>query len=228
MKYIKNEKIDTIKVNEDYIQTKNCNKTQGREVDYIVMHYTGNKKDTAVNNAKYFYNNSLNASAHFFVDEECIYQSVALKDVAWHVGTKGKYLNGCRNNNSIGIEMCCVDNYSVGEKTVDRAIDLVVELCRMLDIGEEKVCQCVVRHYDVTGKKCPKEWVEDEDRFVRFREEVKAKLKDELWDIKGHWAEKDIMYLYEKGIITGYEDKSFKPDKAITKAEVASMIAKII
>ena len=203
MKYISYEKVDAIDVNGEYIQTKNCTVKERRAVYYIVLHYTGNKKDTAVSNAKYFYNNTLNASAHFFVDEECIYQSVALKDVAWHVGTKGKYLNGCRNNNSLGVEMCCSDNYTIGEKTIAKAEELVVELCRMLDIAEDKVDQFVVRHYDVTGKKCPKEWAEDEDGFVRFKERVKAKLREELWDIKGHWAEKDIKMLYAKGIVKG-------------------------
>ena len=38
-------------------------------------------------------------------------------------------------------------------------------------------------------------------------------------DIKGHWAEKNINWAIQQGIIKGYPDGTFKPDEAITKAE---------
>ena len=40
-----------------------------RVVKFIVIHYTGNTKDTAKANATYFHNGSRSASAHYFVDE---------------------------------------------------------------------------------------------------------------------------------------------------------------
>ena len=45
-------------------------------------------------------------------------------------------------------------------------------------------------------------------------------------DIVGHWAEKDIKTLMEKGAITGYPDKTFKPNNSITRAEFASVLVK--
>ncbi|MDE7063581.1 MAG: N-acetylmuramoyl-L-alanine amidase, partial [Lachnospiraceae bacterium] len=54
----------------------NYQKNAGRSVSYVVMHYTGNAKDTAQANANYFHGAGRKASAHFFVDENSIYQSV--------------------------------------------------------------------------------------------------------------------------------------------------------
>lgn len=44
-------------------------------------------------------------------------------------------------------------------------------------------------------------------------------------DISGHWAEKDIRSLKEAGILSGYEDGSFHPEKTITRAEFAQAAA---
>lgn len=45
-------------------------------------------------------------------------------------------------------------------------------------------------------------------------------------DTKGHWAEKNIAYLSEQGILGGYEDGSFKPDAYITRAETFALLSK--
>lgn len=97
-------------------------------VRYIVLHYTGNKTDKALNNAKYFSKSGTNtksAGAHYFVDENSVYQSVDDLRAAYAVGGK-KYTN-CQqtgggsmhgivtNANSISIEMCST-NGAIAEK----------------------------------------------------------------------------------------------------------------
>lgn len=47
-------------------------------------------------------------------------------------------------------------------------------------------------------------------------------------DTNGHWAESDIEHLKELGIIGGYPDGTFKPDKPITRAEVAAIVARMM
>lgn len=47
-------------------------------------------------------------------------------------------------------------------------------------------------------------------------------------DISGHWAEKYIKSAISKGIVKGYSDGTFKPDKAVTRAEFASMVNKAL
>jgi hypothetical protein len=43
-------------------------------------------------------------------------------------------------------------------------------------------------------------------------------------DIKGHWASKEITSWVQKGLMKGYEDGSFKPNKSITRAEFAALV----
>jgi len=90
-----------------------------RLVKFIVIHYTGNKKDTAKNNATFFHNGARKSSANYFMDEAECYQSVALNNAAWAVGGTSVYKHAdCRNKNSISIEMCCSGNSIVSEKTI--------------------------------------------------------------------------------------------------------------
>ena len=145
-----------------------------RDVSYIVMHYTGNSKDTAKNNANYFAGANREASAHFFVDDTSIYQSVKLRDVAWHCGTKKTYYhNNCRNSNSLSIEMCCTSgNYKVSDVTQQNAAYLCAHLCQLIGISAEQVDTYVLRHYDITHKKCPAQMV-DENEWTAFKTMVK-------------------------------------------------------
>ncbi|NLW23545.1 MAG: S-layer homology domain-containing protein [Tissierellia bacterium] len=43
-------------------------------------------------------------------------------------------------------------------------------------------------------------------------------------DISNHWAKKEIQYLLEKNIVSGYPDGSFRPDESITRAEFIKII----
>ncbi|MEI3362952.1 MAG: N-acetylmuramoyl-L-alanine amidase [Oscillospiraceae bacterium] len=74
------------------------------------------RRGPAVNNAAYFQNNVVEASAHYFVDDTAVWRSVPDLQVAWAVGGK-KYANAGKtgggtmhgiitNTNSISIEMC--------------------------------------------------------------------------------------------------------------------------
>ena len=144
---------------------------------YVVMHYTGNSKDTAKANANYFGGAGRNASAHFFVDDAEIYQSVELRDTAWHCGAKSYKHGSCRNANSIGIEMCCTaGNYRISDRTKENAAYLCAFLCKMLGIGAGGVDSYVLRHYDVTGKNCPAQMVSNPTEWQEFKNKVKGIL----------------------------------------------------
>lgn len=128
-------------------------------IKYIVIHYTANKGDTAANNISYFANNVARASAHYFVDEKYVYSSVPVKDTAWHCGggrqgrAGGSWLGKCTNSNSIGIEMCLWDrNGNVRTGTISKTVELTKYLMDKYGIPADRV----IRHWDVTGKECPK------------------------------------------------------------------------
>ena len=152
-----------------------------RLVKFIVIHYTGNKKDTAKANATYFHNGLRGASAHLFTDDDSCYQSVALNNAAWAVGGTKVYKHAeCRNINSISIEMCCSGNSIVSEKTINNTAHLCAELCKYIGITADTVDTFVLRHYDVWDKQCPAQWAtENSAGWTTFKEKVKAILRNE-------------------------------------------------
>lgn len=171
------DKINKIKPNSSLkCHSTNYENMSSRNVEYIVMHYTGNIKDTAKANANYFKGANRGASAHFFVDDKTIYQSIELRDKAWHCGTSRGYSyhhDDCRNTNSFGIEMCTSGKYTISEKTKVNAAYLCAYLCKMIGVKASDVDTYVLRHYDVTHKSCPKQMVQDKDEWVAFKKMVK-------------------------------------------------------
>jgi N-acetylmuramoyl-L-alanine amidase CwlA len=168
-----------------------------RNTSYIVMHYTGNDDDNAENNAKYFNGNDVDVSAHFFVDETRIHQSVELRDEAWHCGTDGKYYHSkCRNANSIGIEMTTAGKYKISAETIENSAYLCAYLCEMLNIKSSDVDTYVLRHYDVTHKRCPAQFVDNPNEWGAFKSKVKSILKakekattKELYRVRKSWKD---------------------------------------
>ena len=159
--------------------SRNYYNYSSRKVKYIVLHYTGNVKDTAKANANYFNSGSRGASAHYFVDESSCYQSVALNNAAWAVGGTSVYKHDeCRNLNSISIEMCCSGNYTVSDITINNAAYLCAALCRYIGIRDDEVDKYVLRHYDVWDKSCPAQWAKvNSEGWTSFKERVKELLK---------------------------------------------------
>lgn len=147
------------------------------------MHFTANNGDTALGNTNYF-KSYRGASAHYFVDENSVYQSVEDKNIAWHCGAKKYKHSTCRNSNSIGVELYSRKdsngNYYFKDKTVDNAVETV----KMLMVKYNVPIANVIRHYDVTGKVCPepfvrnnKEWNDFKNRIVEEEKVVKQNIK---------------------------------------------------
>lgn len=134
-------------------------------IKYIVLHYTANDGDKAENNAKYFQTARKPAtSAHYFVDDNSIVQSVPDNYVAWSVGGNryfdiektggGKLYGKATNANSISIEMCDTKKdgkLQASEQTMANAAVLCAELMKKYNVDIDHV----IRHFDVTGKHCP-------------------------------------------------------------------------
>ncbi len=151
-----------VKINKLYT-TINRESRYGSPKKYITIHYVG-AVSSAKANARYFASGYRGASAHYFVDENEIWQSVPLSKAAWHCGggyqdygTRyggGKYHGKCTNYNSIGIEMCLYKKdgkYRLKKNTVENVKALVKKLMKKYNIPKKRV----IRHFDVTGKSCP-------------------------------------------------------------------------
>ena len=190
-------------------------------VRYIVMHYTANNGDTARNNCDYYHRvGGLQASAHYFVDEHDAMQSVREGDTAWHCGAEAgrRYWHPeCRNANSIGIEMCsrkrADGSYYILPETVANAAALAREIMQRYGIDTEHV----LRHYDVTGKRCPMPWVDDPAQWAAFKDMLTPKntttdeededdmVRYNTIDDVPDWAQDTVRMLMDAGALQGDE-----------------------
>lgn len=144
------------------------NKRTLSDIKYIVIHYTANDGDSDEGNANYFANNVLKTSAHYFVDDDSATQSVPDDYIAWHCGANKYYHSACRNNNSIGVEMCDTRKngiHDVTEQTLSNTIELVKTLMNKYNIPINNI----VRHYDVTHKNCPAYFVSNPTAWQSFK-----------------------------------------------------------
>ena len=193
------------------INFKPCNsgnyqKGKSKDIEYIVIHYTSNKGDTAQNNAVYFSRQKLNppASAHYFVDENEIWQSVLDTDTAWHCGAKTYRHKYCRNDNSLGIEICMNDkDGNIRLKSIANAIKLTKMLMQKYNISIDNV----IRHYDVTGKDCPRPMVEDENLWYSFKQSLLQEENEEMKIYKyvpdmPDWSQDTFTRLFKTGVIS--------------------------
>lgn len=138
------------------------NKRDYSDIRYIVVHFTGNKGDTALDNATYFAtSNTRSAGAHVFVDGSgVVYKSVPINRVAWSVGGFFTQANGAgsmykkaTNANTLNIEMCNCAN-GVPQDVFDDTAELTRYYMKKYDVPASHV----LRHWDVNGKSCPAPW----------------------------------------------------------------------
>ena len=136
------------------------------QVNGIVIHYVGNPGTTAAQNHSYFENlaqtGETYASSHFLVglDGEVI-QNVPLDEIA--------YCSNQRNEDTISIECCHPDDSGAfNQATYDSLVQLTRWLMEAYDLDTDQV----IRHYDVTGKICPKSFVENPEEWEQFLKDL--------------------------------------------------------
>ena len=143
------------------------------KINGVVIHYVGNPGTTAHANRNYFESlasglENTYASSHFIVGLEGeVIQCVPLTEIA--------YASNTRNGDTVSIEVCHPDE--TGEfspVTYDRTVELTAWLCREFRLDPS---QDVIRHYDVTGKECPRYYVEHPEAWDDFRADVASEMK---------------------------------------------------
>lgn len=138
------------------------------DIKNVVIHYVGNPNTTAQNNRDYFDKWDTTVSSHFVVGLEGeIIQCVPLYE-------KSAASND-RNKDTISIEVCHPDESGkYNEQTYESVVKLVSWICNQFSLDESDV----IRHYDITGKICPKYYVENEDEWLTLKNDVKEKLEE--------------------------------------------------
>jgi len=137
------------------------------DIKNIVIHYVGNPGSTAQNNRDYFDKLSTTVSSHFVVGLEGeVIQCVPL----WEKSAA----SNDRNKDTISIEVCHPDDSGkYNDATYRSVVELAAWLCHEFDLDEKDI----IRHYDITGKICPKYYVEHEDAWNNLKKDVKESLE---------------------------------------------------
>lgn len=138
------------------------------DIKNVVIHYIGNPNTTAQNNRDYFDRTTTGVSSHFIVGLEGeVIQCVPIYERS--------AASNNRNKDTISIEICHPDDSGeFTETTYESAVKLTAWLCYEFDLKPKDV----IRHYDITGKICPKYYVENEDEWEKFISDVKEKLDE--------------------------------------------------
>lgn len=145
------------------------------KINNIVVHYVGNPGTSAEANLGYFKtlaNTSVNtsgtkASSNFVVGLEGeVLQCMPIYEEA--------YCSNNRNSDTLSIEVCHPDADGKFNSTTYASVTrLCAYLCNELGLTEEDL----IRHYDVTGKQCPKYYVLHPDAWEQFKADVGSRLK---------------------------------------------------
>lgn len=138
------------------------------KVKGIVIHYTANPGTSAKNNRDYFEglkdSHITKASSHFIVGLKGeIVQCIPCSEIS--------YASNSRNQDTVSIE-CCIpdDTGKFNQATYQAVIRLTAWLAERYGLSIEDI----IRHYDVTGKNCPKYYVENPKAWEQFRMDVQA------------------------------------------------------
>lgn len=141
------------------------------------MHWVGNAGSTALANRNYFENlkntHKTSASSHYIIGLEGeIVRCIPENEVAFHSGSYSM------NRQSIGIENCHPDwEGKFSDDTYNSLVELCADICNRYELDVES---SIIRHYDVTGKNCPKYYVENEAEWNKFKRDVANKCEQEI------------------------------------------------
>ena len=148
------------------------------QVNYIAIHYTANPGSTAISNRNYFENLATTqenkVSSHFVVglDGEVV-QCIPTSEMS--------YATNARNVDTISIECCHPDETGqFNDATYSSAVKLTAWLCTRFGLDTDQV----IRHYDVTGKDCPKYYVENPDAWFRMKSDIAAQIQTD-YELQG-------------------------------------------
>lgn len=138
------------------------------KIEWIVVHYTGmtSTQGDPSRAARAIIHSTREASTHYLVGDHVL-EILPVKYAAYHVGGKdSKKRIPCYNGNSIGVDLCeckldcssdsvsCNDWY-FNAQTLANGARLIAFLAEKYAIPTDHI----VRHYDVTRKRCPRPFV---------------------------------------------------------------------
>lgn len=162
----------------------------------IAWHYVGNPNTSAIANRNYFESLSKTkktyASSHFIIGLEGeILQLIPEDEISFCTNEANSY--------TISVECCHPDDTGkFTEETYRSMLWLGKYLMKKHGITKN------IRHYDVTGKCCPKWFVDNPSEWEKFKRELEGNSMDEK---VSSWAETAWNWCKEKGYLDGSNPK---------------------
>ncbi len=152
--------------------------TKCDEITAVVIHYLGNPKTTAQENHDYF--ESLKDTDEWLEEGIIRKRDIIYMSANYVIGIDGEiiecvppgeiaYASNSANSYSVSIEDCHVDETGkFTNATYKSLVKLTAYVVDMYDLGRDDI----LRHYDITGKDCPLYFVEHEDAWEEFKDDV--------------------------------------------------------
>lgn len=137
-----------------------------KKVNGVVVHYTANPGSSAINNRNYFESlkdkHTTKASSHFIIGIKGeIIQCIPLNEIS--------YASNNRNKDTISIECCHLDESGkLTNATYQSLQNLVKELMTSYNLTKDDI----IRHYDITGKDCPRYFVKHPQKWEEFKDSL--------------------------------------------------------
>lgn len=139
-----------------------------KSIDAVAIHYTGDPGATAKNIHDYFNGSCVSAgryaSCHFTV-------GLGGEIIQLIPESEWAYCTNRANSHTLSIETCHPDSTGRFTAAAEKSlIELSAALCQRHDLNP--LADGLIRHYDVTGKCCPKYYVDHPGLWVQFKQAV--------------------------------------------------------
>lgn len=182
-------------IDKQYLTISNYNRpgTKRGETKAIACHYIGNPGTSAQANRNYFENlriaHTTKASAHYIVGLQGeVIQMIPEEEISWCTNQANSY--------TISIEACHPDSSGkFTDDTYKAYVELCADICRRW--GLDPLNDGLIRHYDVTGKICPKWFVDYPSAWEQFKMDVAAAMA--MKEKKSGWHDEDGIWRFYNG-----------------------------
>lgn len=135
----------------EMLLTHNRPYTKRSKTTAIAVHYVGNAGSSALGNRNYFQTTSTRVSSHYIIGLEGeIIRCIPEDEVSWCTNQANGY--------TISIECCHPSSDGIfNDKTYKSLVELCADICKRWKLNP--LNGGIIRHFDVTGKVCPKGFV---------------------------------------------------------------------